>query len=187
MIVITSDKADGDQFMCMKLLDIGVSYIHVRKPMLTELELGKWLDRIEEEYWSKLVLHNHHELSSEYVGIEKHVKPTQRRIEDFPAHSTGVHSKEGLLYYSARCKYVFCSPVFDSVSKKGYKSNKIWQQHVQHAKAIALGGITFNHIEQIKDWGYQDFAALGSVWESTDPLGYSAKMIEKWDALGQTY
>ena len=67
--------------------------------------------------------------------------------------------------------YVFLSPIFDSISKKGYKhsfSNRDLEDAgnsgIINEKVIALGGIIPQFIPQLRAWNFGGAAFLGDVW-----------------------
>jgi len=74
----------------------------------------------------------------------------------------------------------FLSPIFDSISKQGYKAKyskdelregiAIWKKsHSQ--KLFALGGVEASNIAEIAEIGFDGAAVLGAVWYSSDPVG----------------
>ncbi len=72
--------------------------------------------------------------------------------------------------------YLFLSPIFDSVSKKGYLSAhkpdelREWlKQRVGTTKIVALGGITRKNISLPYEWGFDGVALLGTIWQGDSP------------------
>jgi thiamine-phosphate pyrophosphorylase len=73
-----------------------------------------------------------------------------------------------------QCKsydYIFLSPVFDSISKKGYSSNIDLNTFMQKkeastfpTKVIGLGGVSKENITLLSDVGFDGAALLGSIW-----------------------
>ena len=66
--------------------------------------------------------------------------------------------------------YVFLSPVFDSISKKGYRAGfddpeilKAFLANSQQ-KIIALGGINQERIQTCNELGFDGYAMLGHIW-----------------------
>lgn len=88
--------------------------------------------------------------------------------------STSCHTIEESM--NANVDYLFLSPIFDSISKKGYKANfdkkelGDWlSSYNGKAEIIALGGINKKNISQIYDLGFGSAALLGAVWQSNNP------------------
>ena len=72
-------------------------------------------------------------------------------------------------------EYAFISPVFQSISKKGYGENSnilndIKRRNNSKVKLIALGGINENNIQEVFDSEVDGVALLGAIWENDEPL-----------------
>lgn len=68
--------------------------------------------------------------------------------------------------------YCFLSPIFDSISKKGYLSAfskeelaDASRKGIINSKVYALGGITPEHIPLLQEFGFGGVAVLGYLWE----------------------
>ena len=67
---------------------------------------------------------------------------------------------------------MFLSPVFDSISKAGYRGAFPPQELdgaarrglIDH-KVVALGGVSAQKMPQVHAWGFGGVALLGAVWE----------------------
>jgi len=87
-----------------------------------------------------------------------------------------AHSFEELKEMGNR-EIVLLGPVFDSISKHGYKSKfskeelktGISQWHGR-AKLYALGGINAENIRELKELGFDGAAVLGYIWNDADPV-----------------
>ena len=77
-------------------------------------------------------------------------------------------------------EYIFLSPIFDSISKVGYKGNfdlkllrenlcKMKQENPSMPKVIGLGGITAQNMSLIVSAGFDGLALLGAIWQSQNP------------------
>ena len=74
----------------------------------------------------------------------------------------------------------FLSPIFDSISKQGYKAKyskdelregiAIWKKKSSQ-KLFALGGVEASNIAELAELGFDGAAVLGAVWYSSDPVG----------------
>jgi thiamine-phosphate pyrophosphorylase len=72
-------------------------------------------------------------------------------------------------------QYSFISPVFPSISKKGYgQDTKIIEDLTYrnniHVKLIALGGIDEYTIKKVFQTGADGAALLGAIWNSSTPV-----------------
>ncbi len=68
------------------------------------------------------------------------------------------------------------SPVFDSISKRGYASAfALPQLEMARAegiiddKVIALGGVTADRLPAVRRMGFGGAALLGAIWSAADP------------------
>mmetsp|Transcript_20269 Transcript_20269/g.56475 ORF Transcript_20269/g.56475 Transcript_20269/m.56475 type:complete len:239 (-) Transcript_20269:97-813(-) len=104
--------------------------------------------------------------------------------------STSLHSLEDLQVGKARygaLDYAFLSPIFDSISKKGYMAAKfdpvqlraLLQEHGKQLPIIALGGISAENCLQALDMGFQGVAVLGSIWEAQDPVAEMERFMQQ--------
>ena len=66
--------------------------------------------------------------------------------------------------------YLFLSPIFDSISKVGYKSaftedmlKDASAKGVIDEKVVALGGVTFNRIPYLKELNFGGAAMMGAL------------------------
>lgn len=106
------------------LLDAGAWRVHVRKPGSDVRSMMRLLEAFPERYHRYISLHDHHELALD-LGIGGVHLSSRNPL--FPRGFTGLvsrscHSFEELGRYAGQCDYMFLSPVFDSISKQGYRS-----------------------------------------------------------------
>lgn len=157
----------------------GVDLIHVRKPDATREEVLQLLLQIPEQYRSRMVIHNHFELVTccGLKGIhlnKRHPQPP----EGYVGHiSRSCHTFDEVCQNKEACDYLFLSPVFDSISKRGYKSRftleelrKAQADGIIDHKVIALGGVTPQKLSLIASLGFGGAAMMGSVWHQHPPI-----------------
>lgn len=162
-----------------QLLDDGLELLHIRKPDYSEADYRSFLTCIHSYYRNKLVLHQFHSLAKEF-GINRLHFTTQKRKEttDWNQYSefllsTSIHSIEEFNDLPNCFEYAFLSPVFPSISKVGYVSEKNLFAEVKkrtnfHTKLIALGGITAENGKWTMENGFDGVAMLGAIWESNN-------------------
>jgi thiamine-phosphate pyrophosphorylase len=68
--------------------------------------------------------------------------------------------------------YMSLSPIFDSISKQGYRSAFTREQIAEarrqgliDQRIMALGGVTFNKINEITAMGFGGAMILGDAWK----------------------
>ena len=71
----------------------------------------------------------------------------------------------------ASVDYLFLSPIFDSISKAGYKSNFTIDElraaadaGIIDSRVFALGGVTPDRLSLLQSIGFGGAVMLGAVW-----------------------
>ena len=179
VIVITPEKNHPKEIELITFLfEGGLKILHIRKPNFSEDEFRTYLQQIPKKFYSKIVIHSHYKLAKEFSLKGIHLTEKARKLKrintSYKIISTSFHAIEEVLKSRRNYKYVFLSPVFDSISKQGYKSNfnlKELKPFLEKRKnIIALGGIDIENIKSIKQTGFAGAAVLGSIWESKNPV-----------------
>ena len=218
-MVTREDFFTGEAKLIKQMFDLGLDWLHLRKPGSGEDDYRALLMELSPYERSRTVLHEHYHLAPELAAGGIHAnsrhpfpfKPTGERSEAkfadergetaFPdmSHSgptatysgpttaysgptaamlsVSCHSLEELSAHKAKFDYLFLSPIFDSISKKGYSGRFTREQLLEardngliDKKIIALGGITAGNIPIIRELGFGGGAVLGSVWFSPSPV-----------------
>lgn len=153
------------------LLEAGAWRVHIRKPGVEEEAVARLLEEIPEGLRGRLSLHDCHSLALRYGVGGVHLNS---RSPEVPEGFTGLisrscHSFEELSRYGDSCDYMFLSPVFDSISKQGYKSRFTLEEiraytGCSYEKIFALGGVTPDKIPLLAAAGFGGAAVLGYVW-----------------------
>lgn len=173
LIAITTPKVtDDDASIIGRLLDRGIDIIHLRKPESTIDECRKLLTKLTAEQRSKIVIHDYPELYSEFSLRGVHIN---RNITSLPIGYNGsisrsCHTFEEVLRYKVECDYLFLSPIFDSISKRGYKSRfsdevlrRASVEGLIDSKVIALGGVTLDKIPYLRSLNFGGVAMMGAI------------------------
>ena len=102
-----------------------VCYFHIRKPAFTEEQLRAYLCPFPQDVRERLTLHDHHALALEMgiggVHLNRRNPQLAENLKEKRA-SVSCHSIEEILQWKPKADYCFLSPVFDSISKQGYRS-----------------------------------------------------------------
>lgn len=191
LIVISSpDGFDREIQDVIEMFEHGLKYFHIRKPKFSTSRLREYLGKINPKYHNRIVLHSHHELCIPFKVRGVHL--TQRhRKKNFVASwlrmkyikfrrpsievTAACHTIGSLKIQNKDYAYIFLSPVFDSISKVGYKST-FSEDSLEKMlgktgyTVVALGGVDEDKIEQAKQWGFNGVALLGSLWKAKDPV-----------------
>jgi thiamine-phosphate pyrophosphorylase len=187
LIVISSPISIPDEAdLINRMFDAGLKLFHLRKPGDTLDEVRRLIQHIEPVYYSGIALHQYHEMADEFGMKRLHFKEESKPLNGHRSLlktkgyilSTSVHDLSDL-HSLKEFDYVFFSPVFDSISKSGYKS--VIGQDFKLDKSIAtdviaLGGLNRENINQAKTMGFAGAAVLGALWN--DPPSAIRNLIE---------
>lgn len=173
-IVITpAETVPNETLLCNLLFENGLQILHLRKPGASREMYEDFIRRISPLYRNKIVLHEHYELASRYRLKGIHLKSGQAGTHDqytgYPVVSISCHSVEEIETLPFRPEYCFLSPLFDSISKKGYVSRFASLPYLRvPVPVIALGGITPDKVPLCRQHGFSGVAALGYIWEEPE-------------------
>lgn len=155
------------------LFDEGLEIFHLRKPNTEPVYSERLLSLINEAYRRRIVVHDHFYLKNEY-GL-RGIHLNQRNPEMPPKYkghiSCSCHTAEEVRTHKKACDYVFLSPIFNSISKKGYESPfsekmlaEMKSDKTIDRKVMGLGGVTLETIPVLKEWGFGGAVVLGDIW-----------------------
>lgn len=178
------------------LLENGIDILHLRKPSFSEKELSSLLSEIDKSFYDRIVLHDHFNLTSYFPVRGIHIN---KRNNSIPVQYSGkishsCHSIDEICKNQDIYEYQFLSPIFDSISKTGYRSGfseaeltDATQKGIIHSKIIALGGITPERILTLNphSFGFGGVAVLGYLWDTTDTNNMKIKITLLQSALNQ--
>lgn len=158
---------------------------HLRKPDFSRMEMESWIREIDSQFWNRLVVHSHHELAGEYGLKGGHFSSSVSKLPSGCRQtSVSCHSIRELQECRISFDYAFLSPIFDSISKKGYGSRfsaEVLRELLKSTerKVFALGGIDEDKIDTIHDLGFAGAAVLGALWQSGDPVEKFKRLNER--------
>lgn len=158
----------------------GLDILHLRKPLYSKEAMCYLLDMINIEYHNRIVIHSHYDLYLNNIydlnGIHL-TKDSKNYINKYinktSKVSVSTHSFDEVLLFKDKTRYMFISPVFDSISKENYKSNISIEKLKNNSyinKLVALGGIQNINIESIKKLNLYGIALLGHIWKKNHEI-----------------
>ncbi len=178
VLISSEDNIEEEVEMVSSLFEGGYVFrFHLRKPTLSKAELKEIVCKINESHWEKCVVH----FQGRHYSFTDFNRDSDKVI---PASiSTSFHSEEDVYDDGMNYTYFFCSPVFESISKKGYMpsvdwNTEKWDRSLQK-KAVALGGINDSNLDAVLKKGFQNLAVVGHVWLSKDPKTSFIKLYER--------
>ncbi|MCF2873255.1 MULTISPECIES: thiamine phosphate synthase [unclassified Tenacibaculum] len=184
MIVLIAPEIDIDKEIEIlhQLFEEGLMYYHFRKPSKTYEEHVSYLNQINKKYHDRIVTHYFHELINEFdlKGIhfqeQKRIDALENGKEYFiglnmigKTMSSSFHEPEELAACDIEFDYHLLSPVFSSISKKGYEGRGFDVSHVDKT-IIGMGGINASTIGKTLILGFQGIGVLGGVWNAENPV-----------------
>ena len=184
LLVITRPGLEDETALCNELFAKGLGRLHLRKPEARREQLADWIERIEPSYRRRIVVHDHFDLALQYGLGGIHLG---RRNPDVPewfdrkhfSLSRSCHSIAEVKSCQADYDYVFLSPIFDSISKQGYRA-AFSREELAEARDLlsrnvyALGGITFERLPEVERLGFAGAAMLGGFWDEEERFGERA-------------
>ncbi len=178
MIIITlPDFFEQEAFFINLLFDNGLELLHLRKPMASAIQVENLLNDINKKYHNRIVLHDFHNLAAKYnlYGIHLNSRNPHKPESWKGSVSKSLHSIEELKSEKAKYNYVSLSPIFNSISKKGYTSkftaetlHELSRNNLIDSKVYALGGIDNSNIKSLKNYGFGGVMILGAAWKFLD-------------------
>lgn len=196
MVVVSNPvPLKGEPEILNRLFDLGLPVLHLRKPDYSEIKCRELIKKIKPEHHHKIAMHQHHELAADFEMHRFHYPEKWRRENSIPLklkgqiYSTSIHSLKEFSEDLSIFEYVFMGPVFDSISKTGYKAIKN-NQHPNNlnnntVKVYGIGGITSCNGLKTKEYGFNGIAMMGYLWQQRDPVSTYQLLIKKWNTTDQ--
>ena len=164
---------DEDAYLISHLLKMGIYSVHLRKPEATINECRQLLTKLTDAERAKIIIHDYPELYTEFslkgIHINKNITSLPDSYNGFKTRS--CHSFEEITKYKHEYNYLFLSPIFDSISKIGYKSaftkeelQKASKDSIIDHKVIALGGVTLDKLPYLKQLNFGGIAMIGGIY-----------------------
>ena len=182
LVVISNPEMVVDESIIINnLFQLGLKYFHIRKPNHNATQISKLIEEIHPQYYSYISLHQHHQLAKEYgikrlhyteqARAESDIQKLQTQIDAGYILSTSIHNLT-LLPTFKLFDYVFYGPVFNSISKPGYKSNvpADFKLNKDYPKpdVFALGGVDALGLKKLKVMNFDGAVVLGTIWNEPD-------------------
>ncbi|WP_379023134.1 thiamine phosphate synthase [Parapedobacter deserti] len=158
------------------LFQTGLTDLHLRKPGASVYEMRTLLRAIDTGFHKQIIIHGHDVLYREFGLLGVHLRLDilleKRRMQDIRLISCSTHTPAEVAAVAGLADRAFISPVFNSISKKGYRSNAALlavPKPEGKTRWVALGGITPARLHAVHRHGYRNAALLGYIWEGEHP------------------
>ena len=172
----------GEEKIISELFARNLEILHLRKPNFSIQNLSAIIEKIPNEFHSRIVIHNNFELSKDFdlqgIHLTEQQKNNFQNLEHtYKIVSTSCHSLDDIATNQNFYEYLFLSPIFDSISKQNHNSKfstdellAAKNKQIITKKIIALGGIELNNIKSIFDFGFGGVGVLGTLWNKFNSL-----------------
>jgi len=182
LVVISSEgHFEKETLWLQRMFEAGLSRFHLRKPSWTLTEINDFLKQIDAQYHPRIVLHDHYELHASFALGGAHFNSRNNDnwnvfSSNYKSKSASLHTFDEIVRKGSDFNYVFLSPIFDSISKKGYRAAfdqqelKTFLHQKLKTEVYALGGVTIDTIAKCKRMGFDGIAVLGVIWQDANPL-----------------
>lgn len=192
LIVITSERfLSNEPYAINQLFDCGLEILHFRKPYASLEESRNILKEIDRSFHSRIVIHDHFQLIEKFDLKGIHINRRNPEIYRKPgiSFSCSCHSLDEIITFQ-KYDYMFLSPVFDSISKIGYRKGFTTQQlseagmkGIINDRIIALGGITPENIPEVSRYRFGGIAVLGTLWSDFEKNGNIDELLKRFGEL----
>jgi thiamine-phosphate pyrophosphorylase len=191
-LLSTKDKFLSEVNLICELFELGLDSFHIKKPDFSTKEMRTYLGSFPEIYRQRLVLHTHHRLANEFKikGVhmtKNHLKRHDKkgmfsRFKNLFAVKPHIVSRNikrvnDLNISDVSYEYIVLSPVFDSISKRGFGgafSVRTIKDIMINAKCkvYAFGGVSTETIQEAVSLGFEGVLIFGALWKAEDKTAY---------------
>jgi thiazole tautomerase (transcriptional regulator TenI) len=193
LIAVTDDKHTLDE-LARKIVQIKdvVDFIHIREKSKTVLEIVSLLKFLEEckVDRSKIVINDRLDIALmmnySNVHLPSHGLPVKWVKDKFDSFQVGrsVHSLvEANEVKREGADYVLYGHCYETNSKIGKTPNGIGVlseiKEFLKIPVIAIGGITPNHVEELKQINIDGIAVMSGIFSSDNPYDSAKKYLER--------
>ena len=184
------------------LCGAGVSVIPIRKPEASEPEIEELLKTLQAlgADMSRLTIHYNEPLARKYGlgGVHLRIEELLAGAGEGLRRSCSAHGWTEAERAATDADYVFLSPLFDSISKPGYRSaidpaEAAERLRRRKGRIVALGGIRPANIARVRRIGFDGAAVLGAAWSADEKAVNTERTLKnyhilnrKWKAAGGT-
>jgi thiamine-phosphate pyrophosphorylase len=198
IVVLSHPKRfDGEAKIICDLFENGLQAFHLRKKAFSFDEMEQFIKDIPRKYHPRIVIHSHYSLALKYDLMGLHLSGRRRknklrywlrlwyyRIKKPTLQiSSSFNYLASLLNDKGDYHYVFLSPIFDTISKSGFNAAfnfntlKTTIMNSRH-KIVALGGVNYDRIDQVKEMGFYGVVLSGAIWDVENKVE-AFKLIRK--------
>ena len=204
LIVITNEQPlRREHDLIHALFEEGLEVLHIRKPYSALHEVEAYVGRINPAYYNRISVHRIPEIVERFPLRGYHfsydafkegnmdLELIHKFRKDNRLISCSCHSVEDLKAAKEITDYQFISPLFDSMSKTGYKAgidfyelSKFLSEH--NTTTFGLGGIDEHTIPHLRNTGLSGVVVLGIIWKQFAEDADVKKAVQRYILLRET-
>lgn len=193
-VVTPSAVVKNEAAMLVSLLEAGAAAVYVRKEHYPRSLLKALQEIIPASLRKRLILPYSTLITAGVMpDVIHHVHDRDRlylRIQSPDTTlSTSIHDMADLVFLPDQYTTAFYSPVYPSISKPGHepfhsfadtvKKLTMFKPQRTDVEVVALGGVTVNNIQEVRESGFDGAAMLGSIWKDGDPVAHFNEFLSK--------
>lgn len=194
MIVVIAPETDipNEIEILNNLFQEGLEYYHLRKPTKDYKAHCAYINQIDKHYHNRIIVHYYHELINDFNLKGIHFQEKERiKYIDNPGQyfknlslfgktiSSSFHELKDLEDCYFEFDYHLLSPVFSSISKKGYNGREFNVTGIDK-RIIGMGGVSVNNLSKFEDLGFTGVGVLGGIWNSNSPVDVFKTMMKHY-------
>ena len=184
MIVVLSPENDipNEIELLHQLFEEGLEYYHLRKPNKKYDEHVAFLNQIDPQFHTRIVVHYFHELINVFPLKGIHFQEAARALHlEVPSIyfmklnmfgktiSSSFHHPQDIENATFEFDYHLLSPIFSSISKVGYEGKGFDVNGIRKT-IVGMGGVTAENLSKFTALGYKGVGVLGGIWHSESPV-----------------
>lgn len=193
LIVLTAPEWLPDEAAAVTALFAqGLRRLHLRKSAASREELDAFIVALPAAVRGRIVLHDHFDLQPRWGlgGVHLNGRNPLPPTGCSGTVSRSCHSLEEVAAWRDRLDYLFLSPIFDSISKQGYRAgfaaeelSRAAREGIIDWRVMALGGVTPDNLAQVRAWGFGGAAVLGDLWQGYRGAETLSELLHRFGAL----
>lgn len=159
------------------LFDEGMDNLHLYKPGASPMYSERLLSLLPEISYSKITVHDHFYLKSEYGLAGIHLDSSEKEIpKDYKGKfSRTCNDISELNNMKKKSEYVFLPNVFSSPKQKSADNSSTYEMLENASKhglidkhVYALGGVSLENIRMAKELGFGGVVICDDLWNKFD-------------------
>ncbi|MFS8616640.1 MAG: thiamine phosphate synthase [Solitalea sp.] len=172
MVITPVQDLPREKALVRDLFAAGLPCLHLRKPGKDIQALSEYLSYFNAAERARIRVHHTRPdlLQLGIAGLHVPYSAIGRSGYANASLSTSIHHWKEYNRLGPNLAYVLISPVYDSLSKPGYRQNKeVWNLPPRPlVPIVALGGIHSRNILPLLLKGFSGAALLGAIWQQPE-------------------